>query len=238
MSDVNKKRINLTWWQRLLLLVLCLVVFLWLGIKTINNAKLYPIQVNPNGLSDIEVLAIEQALSQIGKVQFLTADLAKIHHEVDRLSWVENASVARTWNQGILVSAVPRVAIANYGSNQMLDANGVAFEPADPQAVMDAKLAYLYGRNEEAVLVMQQMQKINNWFAPINLQAKDLILTPRRTWIVVFNNGMRAVVDYEDTEQKLYNLSVQLTRNFSEDIPKIQSVDLRYKNGFAITYKK
>ena len=69
------------------------------------------------------------------------------------------------------------------------------------------------------------------------MHVQDLVLTPRQTWIVRFDNGMRIIVDHENTEQKLYNLALQLQSSLASDFPKIDSVDLRYKNGFAIAWR-
>ena len=78
---------------------------------------------------------------------------------------------------------------------------------------------------------------IRDRYAPLDVQVQDLILTPRQTWIIRFNNGMRIMVDHEDAEQKLYNLAIQLQSALANDFGRIDSVDLRYKNGFAIAWR-
>lgn len=224
-------------WQVIVFGLLCVLVLGFLAVRWINNAQFYPVGVNPDGLSDVEVAAIEQSVEPIGGVQFFSADLALIHQEVSKLSWVESVKVYRDWQHGVMVSVVPRVAVANFGSEQMLDANGAVFTPADKKAVGNPKLIYVHGRPSESNEIMQQVRQINTWFTPLNMRVRDLILTPRKTWVIVFDNGIRTVVDHDNTEQKLYNLSVQLSSTLAKDLPKIQSVDLRYKNGFAIAYK-
>lgn len=238
MTEAFKKRPTLKLWQLGLFGLLCVAVFAFLARFLIVNAQFYPIQIDPTGLSDVEVAALEEAVAPLGKVQFFGADLTQIHTAVTDLSWVQSASVSRDFQRGVVVSATARTPIANYGSDKMLDANGVAFTPADSRALMDTSMVYLHGRDTEAVMVMRRMHRINTWFAPLNMRAKDLILTPRQTWIVVFDNGIRVVVDHEDTEQKLYNFSVQLASNLAKELPNIQAADLRYKNGFTIAYKK
>lgn len=238
MTDAPKKRFTPKTWHVGIFGVLCLCIFSYLATYFLKNTKAYELQVDPKGLSSVQVDRIQKTLAPLGKMQFLTADLKGVHEKVSQISWVKSAKVHRDWHRGIVVSVEPRIAVANYGSAQMLDADGIAFVPADSRLLMDTNLVYLYGGDKDAHKVMRQMHQINEWFAPVNLKAKDLILTPRHTWIIVFDNGLRVVVDREDTEQKLYNFAVQLKGNLAQELPSIQSVDLRYKNGFTIAYKK
>lgn len=237
MTDIARKRPQFQPWQINVFGVLFLAVIVAVLLYFSNTAEYRAIQIEPSNLTDAEVASLEKAVEPLGKVQFFGADLSAIHRVVSELSWVGSANVYRDWDKGVMVSVKPRIPVANFGSEQMLDASGVVYTPADPKAVMDKSLANLYSRPKEAVNVMRQMRRINTWFAPLNLHAVDMILTPRQTWVIVFDNGLRVVVDHEDTEQKLYSLSVQLSGQLKPEVAKIASVDLRYKNGFAIAYK-
>lgn len=145
--------------------------------------------------------------------------------------------ISRDWHHGIMVEVVPRKPIANFGSQELLDANGVVFRPANKNDVMNPNLITLHGSASQVDDIMRQMSYINERFFPLGLIVDDLILTPRNTWVIRFHNGLRVVVDSEHTEQKLYQLSVVLKTQFAEQINDMQSVDLRYKNGFSIAWK-
>ena len=56
------------------------------------------------------------------------------------------------------------------------------------------------------------------------------------TWLIRFDNGLRVIVDNENTAQKLLNLSQLLGNQLSGRRDEMQSVDLRYKNGFTIAW--
>ena len=56
------------------------------------------------------------------------------------------------------------------------------------------------------------------------------------TWLIRFDNGLRVIVDNENTAQKLLNLSQLLGNQLKNRRDDIQSVDLRYKNGFTIAW--
>lgn len=237
MTTQSRQLPTIKTWHIVVFGVVCTLLLGFLAIRLIDNAKFSPIAIDPTGLSDLEVSAIEKAIEPIGAVQFFAADLTAIHQAVSKLSWAQSVEVRRDWHRGVTVSATPRIAVANFGSDQLLDADGVVFTPADVRMTNNPKLVYLYGHAEESKIIMQQTKRLNTWFAPLKMTVKDVILTPRKTWVVVFHNGMRVIVDHENAEQKLYNLSIHLSTSLKNELNKIQSADLRYKNGFVIAYK-
>lgn len=234
-NDLKKPFFNV--WQTTLITMILLVVVGHFVIKFMHKAPAQPLTIDGKNLTTIELNSLQDTLSPLEQVQFFSADLHRIHDVVAKLSWVESVQIQRDWYQGVVVSVVPRRAVANFGSQQMLDANGVVFVPANAKQLMDKKLVTLYGDQQKSKEIMRQMQHINTWFAPLGLHVQDLVLTSRQTWVAKFNNGMRVVVDHENTEQKLYSLSKILKGQFEKQLPQMQSVDLRYKNGFAITWK-
>ena len=132
---------------------------------------------------------------------------------------------------------MPRKPIANFGSQDLLDANGVVFKPANTSELMNEDLVTVHGSVAHVNAIMHKMRYVNERFAPLGLTVNDLILTSRNTWIFRFHIGLRVVVDDENTEQKLYHLAVVLKERFANRIHEMQSVDLRYKNGFSIAWQ-
>lgn len=225
-------------WQSVLITVILLVLVGFFAIGIMKKAPVQPLTIYQGRLNADELQSLQDTLESHGQVQFFGADLHKIHDTVAKLSWVESADIRRDWYQGVVVSVTPRKAVANFGSQQQLDANGVVFVPANPDSLMDKGLVTLYGDAPDAPEIMQQVQRINTWFAPLGLNVRDLMLTSRHTWIIRFDNGFRVIVDNEHTEQKLYSLSKTLKDKFPKQLSQMQSVDLRYKNGFAIAWKQ
>lgn len=237
MTDDNVKRPFFSVWQTTLITIFLLVVVGYSAMQLMKKAPAQSLTIDDINLTPIELTSLKDTLEPLEQVQFFSADLHRIHDVVVKLSWVESVQIQRDWYRGVVVSVTPRRAVANFGSHQMLDANGVVFVPANAKQLMDKKLVTLYGDQEKSKDIMRQMQHINSWFAPLGLHVQDLVLTSRQTWVARFNNGLRVVVDHENTEQKLYSLSKILKGQFEKQLPQMQSVDLRYKNGFAITWK-
>lgn len=200
-----------------------------------NPAK--TIAVADANLSSKELDSLQGVVQPFGEVRFFGTDLQEIHTNIAKLSWVEDAKVNRDWYQGVTVSAIPRKAVANFGSGQMVDANGVVFVPADKSLLMNSQLVTLDGKPEQAERIMNQMHRINAWFAPLGISVKDLILTERQTWVATFNNGFFVIVDQKDAEQKLYRLSSVLADKYKNELSDMAYADLRYQDGFVLKPK-
>lgn len=214
-----------------------LFVALTMGTKALQQAPSAAIQVNPEGLSTAQYQVLKQTMSQQIVSSFFTTDLQGLRDIVLGLAWVDQVSVSRDWQRGIVITALPKQAVANFGTERSVDAKGIVFVPAESSDLTQTQLATLQGEIDQAPVIMQQMQQINEWYAPLNMRVKDIILTPRMTWLVLFDNGLRVIVDNENTAQKLLSLSQLLGNQLNNRQADIQSIDLRYKNGFTIAWK-
>lgn len=218
------------------LIVGLLLLILIMGGKALRDAPPANITINNQGLTTTEYQALQQTMSQQKVNSFFTTNLQDLRDVAISLAWVDQVSVTRDWQQGIIITALPKQAIANFGTERLVDAKGVVFVPADSQDLTQPQFATLQGEIDQAPVIMQQMQQINEWYAPLDMQVEDIILTKRMTWLIRFDNGLRVIVDNENTAQKLLSLSQLLGNQLKSRRKDIQAVDLRYKNGFTLAW--
>ncbi len=221
----------------LFVFILLIVASVLMIKRGINKFPIVNVGISSENLNKIQLQQITQAVKSQPEGNFFTAELKGIHEEISSLSWVEQVDVTRNWDKGIRIKVLPRKPIARFGSEYLLDAQGQVYVPADGNLSVDSSLVTLQGSPEQAELIMSQMHQVNEWFAPLGLSVEDMILTPRMTWLIKFNSGLRLLVDGENTAQKLLNVSKVLQNQLAKKQKKIQSIDLRYKNGFAIAWK-
>ncbi|WLP94039.1 cell division protein FtsQ/DivIB [Psychrobacter sp. M13] len=213
-----------------------LLLILLMGAKALRDAPPAAVQVSTKGLTVSQNQILQQAMDQQIVSSFFTTDLQALRDIVLGMAWVDQVSVTRDWQQGIVITALPKQAVANFGTERLVDAKGKVFVPVNNKDLTQQSFANLQGEVSQAPVIMQQMQQINDWYAPLDMYVEDIILTPRMTWLIRFDNGLRVIVDNENTAQKLLNLSQLLASQLSSRRENIQSVDLRYKNGFTIAW--
>ena len=213
-----------------------LLLILIMGAKALRDAPPAAIHVNHQGLTVAEYRALQHVMNQQSVSSFFTSDLQALRDITTGLAWVDQVSISRDWQRGIVVTVLPKQAVANFGTERLVDAKGNVFVPADSRDLTQAQFATLQGGMPQAPVIMQQLQQVNDWYAPLGLQVADIILSPRMTWLIRFDNGLRIIVDNENTAQKLLNLSQLMGNQLKDRRADIQSVDLRYKNGFTIAW--
>lgn len=213
-----------------------LVLILIMGGKALREAPPAAIHISDQGLSVAQYSALQQVMNQQQVSSFFTSDLQALRDIATGLAWVDQVSISRDWQRGIVVTALAKQAVANFGTERLVDAKGAVFVPADSRDLSQQRFATLQGETAQAPVIMQQMQQVNDWYAPLGMQVEDIILSPRMTWLIRFDSGLRIIVDNENTAQKLLNLSQLLGNQLRERRDEIQSVDLRYKNGFTIAW--
>ena len=215
--------------------VLLLLILAALAINVFNKLPNAAISLQHKGLNTQQTLQLQQLLGEKADTNLLKADLQSYVAKLETVDWVGQADVRRDWQQGIVVNVVPRQAVAKFGSERLVDANCMVFKPADSNDLNNASLMQLQGDSQNAVVMMQQIKQVSDWFMPLGMKIEEVIVTPRMAWLFRFDNGLRVLVDNDNTSEKLYRLSIMLQNQLKPQLETLQTVDLRYKNGMAIT---
>lgn len=226
-----------SWWGSWLLVLVAVVlcaIGLWAMLNTIKQAPAAKVEV-VGELDANQQQLLQTQLQPLVKQGFFTSDLEVLRDRALTLPWVDRVAVTRHWPNGIVVRATPRHPIARWGSGRLLSDSGHIFVEATYVDRRD--LPVLHGPSRYSVQLMQQYRQINQWFAPLGMQLRELHLTDRMTWFMQFNNGMRVIVDQDQTLTKLHQLSRLGLSELKAQWPNIVAVDLRYRNGLALQWK-
>lgn len=215
--------------------VLLLLILAALAINVFNKLPNAAISLQHKGLNTQQTLQLQQLLGEKADTNLLKADLQSYLAKLETVDWVGQVDVRRDWQQGIVVNVVPRQAVAKFGSERLVDANGMVFKPADSNDLNNTSLMQLQGDSQNAIVMMQQIKQVSDWFMPLGIKIDEVIVTPRMAWLFRFDNGLRVLVDNDNTSEKLYRLSIMLQNQLKPQLKTLQTVDLRYKNGMAIT---
>ncbi len=177
---------------------------------------------------------LESAVMETVRGNFLRLNLDAVKEKVERLPWVQSASVRRAWPRDVYVQFTEQQLLARWNGNawvnQALDAVQVSGEGL-PQDVPQ-----LEGPEGTQAQVFERYQTLHNVMAASGLNLTRLTLTPRRTWRLEFEGGLVLVLDREDAEQKIARFA-QAWPMLARERASIRQIDLRYTNGFAVLWK-
>ena len=222
-------------WFLLIFAFLVLLSGVYAAYRVMTDAKVATLEVV--GVSSaVEKQQLMKHLDPVVKDNYFTSDLEQIRDKTLEVSWVDRVVVSRAWPNGIRVRVMPRHPIARWGTGRLLSDEGDVYSEA--VAKNHLSLPLLHGPLDQSKVMMRRYNEINQLFHPAHLRLKELYLTDRRTWFMQFDSGLRIIVDQDQTMSKLQRLSHLAQTDLKTVWPKISAVDLRYRNGLALQWKK
>ena len=185
-----------------------------------------------NQLDYVSSQDIKDLLSVRMGTGFFRFDAKGLKSDLEKLSWVDEASISRLWPETLSLHLREQVAIAYWNDEQLLNPRGEVFSPGDAEKTIG--VPYLYGPDGSQRQVMEQFQAFNKIFIPTGLNVSGIKLSDRGSWNLMIDDsiqisvGRKKVSDRIKRFIKLYEKS-NLKANFRNS-----EVDLRYENGIAV----
>lgn len=229
--------LNLRPWLATLAWCGVLLLLVWGGIKVAGYLDRPITEVRIGGeLSWVDVDAVrEQVLANLDD-GVLTTELRQVHALVMSQPWVRRASIRRQWPGVLVVHLVERTAVARWGDDALLTAEGEIFKPGDLSPW--SELPQLSGVDSAVLDVMRHFDQLQSEFAAMGLELAALHKEPRGAWRAkLAQGGIEVHLGRQDLQQKLTRFGAIYRRALEQKLPEIAVIDLRYTNGLAVRYQ-
>ena len=181
-----------------------------------------------------------------GKVSgsFFTVNLDDVRQAFEAVPWVRHASVRRLWPNGLVVDLEEHRPLGIWGSpesGRLVNQQGELFVANLAEAEDDVELIALHGPDGTSADVTAELRAIEPWLAPLQARIVEITLDQHYGWAVRLKSGMRLELGRDQGEQQRAAMRERIQR-FLLALPQatqrfganVESVDLRYPNGFAL----
>jgi len=182
-------------------------------------------------VSDARVRTVVLPLVQNG---FFAVDPDQVRIALAKLPWVQRVDVRKRWPDRLEVSIVEYKPLARWGKDRMLSENGELF-PA-PAGVV-SRLPMFEGPDSQAREMLAFHSQAKPLFLSSGLQVTAVRLSARGSWNLSLSDGTEIEVGRGDPQFRLARFARLLPRLDDGDPRQLQRVDLRYTNGFALTWR-
>ena len=172
---------------------------------------------------------IEGVVQRELRGNFFTLDLVVARAAFERLPWVRHVNVRRHWPAGLAVALEEHVPLARWGSTALVNTHGEVF-----QAAYDPQLPAFIGPEGTAREIAIQYVYFSRSLRGIGETPVEVQLTPRRAWQVKLESGTTLALGRESIEARLTRFVEAHPRTLGRLGRRIEYVDLRYANGFAV----
>lgn len=181
----------------------------------------------------VERKEMESRLDPYLQHNYFNVALKSIKQDAEQIPWVQSVKVSKTWPDTVTVRIQERVAIAIWNDDYLVSHKGELFAPQN--MAPHQSLPRLYGNEKQVAKVMETYQQFSQIIRPIGREVAELRLEPRLSWYCELDNGLELLVDRRESLEKVKRFA-KLYRQLAEVEPKMAKVDLRYRQGLAVTW--
>lgn len=160
---------------------------------------------------------------------FFTVSLTRMRAAFEKLPWVRSASARRQWPNRLVVTLEEHVPLARWGTTGLVDAQGAVFT-----AAYDGTLPLFEGPEGSAKELVIQYGYFQRALAAIGQSPTEVRVSERRAWRVRLASGTELQLGRTNIEQRLDRFIALYERTLKPLHRRIEYVDLRYPNGFAV----
>ena len=163
------------------------------------------------------------------KGTFFTLNLPQLRRAFEQVPWVREVRLRRHWPDRLEVNVVEHEPLARWGSMALVNLQGEVF-----QAAYDGKLPLFVGPPGTSKEIAIQYEFFVRNLAAIGTKPVMVRVTARRAWQVRLEGGPTLELGREDVEARLARYLEVHERTVGALKRRIDYVDLRYENGFAV----
>ncbi|HTQ74647.1 MAG TPA: cell division protein FtsQ/DivIB [Burkholderiales bacterium] len=217
---------------------LALALLAYAGVRVLLDSPEFLLKsiVVEGSVQRVERGEIVHALQGRLRGTFFTVDLESVRSLFEGIPWVRRAELRRVWPDSIEVRVEEQVALARWGQGkkaQLVNAQGELFHGQS-----DEPLPVLAGPAGTEGEVARRFIGFRDLLAPLGLEPRQVLLSPRLAWQLRLSNGLTVQLgrdtDKDRVEDRLARFASVFPQTPADVRERVDYVDLRYPNGFAV----
>ncbi len=178
---------------------------------------------------------LRQTLMPYAQRGFFAVDLDAAQDAVAQLPWVETAEVRKRWPDTLEVRVVEHKPFARWGEDRLLSEHGRLFPARGIQ--VPAGLPQFDGPEARSADMVGLYNESRALFAKVGIDVREVALDPRGSWTLGLDNGAVVIVGRSEARARLDRFVRLLPQLLTQGTQQLARADLRYTNGFALTWK-
>jgi cell division protein FtsQ len=180
-------------------------------------------------------IQVEAAVAEALEAGFMTVDLGSLRERVQQLDWVDRANVGRQWPDTLIVRVTEHQAAARWGESGLLNVRGELFTAHSQHTFPE--LPRLVGPPGSERDVARRYLAVRGKLTEADLALESLELDERGSWRLMLDGGQEVRLGRRDIDGRLYRFFDVVAPALAAELPRIEYVDLRYTNGFAVGWR-
>lgn len=178
---------------------------------------------------------IKQVLKDQVMQGFYNVELGMIQKTVKDLPWAASVAVERVWPDAIKIRIIEQQPVVRWGERSLLNSQGELFVP---DKIAEFKhlpgITGPYGQEQKLLEVMKGLAMA---LQDQEMELREFYVNERRAWRVVLASGMEIKLGRKTPLENIQRFLRTVDLLGEERLAMMAAVDLRYPNGYAVTWK-
>jgi cell division protein FtsQ len=174
--------------------------------------------------------ALQKNLSQ----SFFSVDIQNIRQQVKSVPWVHDVVVRRVWPDAIVLDIKEQIPVAVWNNQSLINRDASQFDVSDL-----VKFSTLPALNSVAGFEAQVVEKyfaLQAMMTSSELLIREITLDDSLFWSVTLANGIEIKLSDSTTDTTVMQFVNAFQKNQILNRSTISTVDLRYHNGFSVSW--
>lgn len=179
---------------------------------------------------------VQAAVLPHAQAGFLRIDINAVRAALEQLPWVHSVQVRRAWPDVLLVQLREQQVLARWADGGLVNPEGNVFRPLEP--VVATGLPVLRGPQGTSVMVTAQFIELQRALLPLQLTISEVAMDERRAWKLVLENGLELMLGRNEHPARMERFVRAWPRILGPRSATVARIDLRYTNGFAVSFRQ
>lgn len=177
----------------------------------------------------VDVNLVNRLVKRTVSGSFFTVNLEQTRRTFEQLPWVRKVGVRRQFPWGLEITLEEHVPLAHWNGTALVNTYGEVFEGQS-----DLSLPEFDGEPDTSAQVAEMYADFSRQLEKVQRSIVKIDLSPRYAWQVQLDNGMVLELGREQMKERLARFVGVYPYTLATMSRKINYVDLRYRNGFAV----
>ena len=178
---------------------------------------------------------IQSMLEPFTDVGFFDVDVQRIHDLLAQMTWIKNVTVNRIWSDTIAIKMTEKQPLVRWGDDALLSNHGEIITPENITSFEN--LPILRGIDGQELKSLEIMKGVNTALSDQQMSKTECSINNRWTWKIKLSTGLEILLGRNEQLKKLQRFMKTVDVLGRDQINAMAVVDLRYPNGYAISWK-
>ncbi|CAA6816355.1 MAG: Cell division protein FtsQ [uncultured Thiotrichaceae bacterium] len=232
--QLSNAQLKLFGFAMLPVLLIALIIFVRHWLHDSDNLRINDVQV-VGKIQHVDAEAVKKIIEPFTKTNLQLLDVENLERELEFEPWIRSVAITKMWPSHVLVEITEQQPIAFWGNDRMVNNYGEVFDASLPEK--KGVMPVLYSSDDNGLEMIKKYKEVQQWLGKLPVGVNEFVEDARGAWKLRLTNGIQLNVGREEQQKRLRRFVVGYLKTLADERKDIAVVDLRYTNGFAVSWR-